>query len=117
VLKWVYTAAAHCHWKVTPGVSVAKAADQVAFWIPLGKPLPGTWNTNPSRKVWTVLLPATMDLGTSTCHLLFVLSQLVVAEVAVGENVITALGTSQNGNSVWGYGKGPEDPDTSSILR
>jgi hypothetical protein len=75
-------------------VEVENAADQVTFWIPVGKPPPGTRYTNPSRKlwVWMVVLPF---VGTSVDHLLLAASQVVVAAVAVDEKVTTAFGTGK----------------------
>jgi hypothetical protein len=84
--------------KLIPVLLVEKAACRDTFWMPPGKPPAGTGTAIPSKNVWTAEL-FTFDVGTIVDHRLIVESQVVLAEVAVEENVITALGTDIGG---WG---------------
>jgi hypothetical protein len=88
VEKLVYTAAPHCQLRLTAAV-VEKLALQVTVLIPPGRPLDGTWNPTPSRKS----LPDRLEVGRVVSQVLVEESNVVVACVAVGLNVIAAFGT------------------------
>src|ERR1051326_1448788 len=57
--------------------------------VPPGKPPAGTANVRPERKVF----PASPEDGTVVIHSFLLMSYAVIAEVAVGENVMVASGT------------------------
>jgi hypothetical protein len=81
---------AHCHCRLTPGVSVVKLADQVTGLSPPDKPL-GRPRATPSRKV----LPP-RPVGTVVFQVLVAASNVVVATVAIGEKVMFASGTAMS---------------------
>ena len=88
-MKLVYTAAAHRHWSVTPGVFEKNWALQVTGLMPPGRVVV-TGSASPVRNV----LPLRPNEGTVVSHVSVAVLKDVVAVVACGSKVMSASGTS-----------------------
>ena len=75
---------------VSPEVSELNVPLHVTGLMPPGKSN-GTWNASPLRKS----LPASPEDGNTVSHSFAAVLKVVVATVAVGENVIEVFGTSR----------------------